>query len=79
MKDIQIYIPALLKKAQEMLNDDMVTVHLSIADEANDQGEVFPPFLHFEAFLNDGSVRDYESIDGVGTHCVAAPVDSIIQ
>jgi len=65
MKGIQIYIPALLKKTQEMLNDNMVTVCLSIADEAKDQGEVFPPFLHFEAFMNDGSARDYESIDGV--------------
>jgi hypothetical protein len=67
MKGIQIYIPALLKKTQEMLNDDMVTVYLSIADEAEDQGEVSPPFLHFEAFMNDGSVRDYESIDEVRT------------
>jgi hypothetical protein len=67
MKGIQIYIPALLKKAQEMLNDEMVTAYLSIADEAKDQDEIFPPFLHFEAFMNDGSVRDYESIDEVRT------------
>ncbi len=33
----------MLKKTQEMLNDNMVTVCLSIADEAKDKARFSPP------------------------------------
>jgi hypothetical protein len=35
--------PGMLKKTQEMLNDNMVTVCLSIADEAKDKARFSPP------------------------------------
>ncbi|SHI12697.1 hypothetical protein SAMN02745823_02608 [Sporobacter termitidis DSM 10068] len=65
MNNIQVHIPALLRKVQEMSSDDMAYVSLTINDEAIDQGIFYPAFLHFEAYGKNGSVADYESIDAL--------------
>lgn len=65
MKSIQVHIPALLRKIQEMSNDNMESVKLAISSEVIDQDRVYPGYLHFEAYTIDGSVSDYESIDSL--------------
>ena len=65
MKNIYVHISALLSKVMEMSEEDMDCVKLSICEEAEDQGQFFPAFLHLEGFAKDGTVRDYESIDSV--------------
>lgn len=65
MKSITVHIPALLKKIQEMSNDQMESVKLEISDKVADQDNVFPAFLHFEAYDKDGFAEDYESVDAL--------------
>ena len=65
MKSICVHISALLAKVMKMSEDNIDGVKLSICKEAEEQGQFFPAFLHFEGFAKDGSVRDYESVDSV--------------
>lgn len=63
MKSIQVNIPELLRKIQQMENENMETVKLSIHDEILDQNSQFPAFLYLEAYTKDGFIADYDSID----------------
>ncbi len=65
MKSIEVHIPTLLRKIQEMACGNMSTVRLTINEEITDQDVLFPAFLHFEAFTADGSAMDYESVDSI--------------
>lgn len=65
MQNIQVHIPALLRKLQEMSNDNMENVNLTIGTEVIDQCIFYPAYLHFEAYTKDGCVLDYESIDAL--------------
>lgn len=73
MKSITVHVPALLKKVQEMSNDNMENVKLTVSDRVTDRDKVFPAFLHFEAHTKDGFVEDYESIDALAFFLPAAP------
>jgi hypothetical protein len=65
MKSIHLHIPALLSKIQEMSNDNMENVKLTMCEEVIDQDIFYPALIHFEGYTNDGVVADYESIDSL--------------
>lgn len=65
MKSITVHVPALLRRVQEMANDNMENVKITVCEKVTDQDKVFPAFLHFEAHTMDGFVEDYESIDAI--------------
>ncbi len=65
MKRIQVFVPALLRKTQQMFNDGMEMVQISFIDGVMDQEEIFPAFMHFEAFTREGCPADYETIDSI--------------
>jgi hypothetical protein len=65
MNTIRIHIPALLKKVQEMSDEHMEFVALTINGDAIDQNKYYPAFLYFEAYTKDGAVTDYDCIDAI--------------
>lgn len=65
MQSIQVHIPTLLNKIEEMSRENMESVKLVIGDAVIDQDMVYPAYLHFEAYRADGTVTDYESIDAL--------------
>ena len=65
MKKIMVYLPSLIRKVQEMADDNMDYVMIDISEEVVDQYVYYPAFIHFEAFDKGGSIMDYESIDSV--------------
>ncbi len=68
MKSIQLHIPALLQKIQEMSDDHMEYVTLTMRDEVIDQNILYPAFLHFEASTEDAFIVDYESLEALNLY-----------
>ncbi|NLT40243.1 MAG: hypothetical protein GXX89_07245 [Clostridiales bacterium] len=63
IKTIRIPVSELYKLAEQMNEDRMTEVKISIIDAQLDQGHISPPFAHFEAFDSDGTAYDYGSVD----------------
>ena len=76
MKCIRVPMEPLLKKVQEIANENMTSIKLSINDESIDQSELFPSFLHFEGYAKDGTATDYESIDSISMLISIKPIIS---
>lgn len=65
MCSIDVKVSELKKMIDELVKDRVDYVTLSIFEEDEFVGEIFPKSLHFEAFDGHGGGVDYESIEEV--------------
>ncbi len=65
MKSIIVGKSTLYDKIAEIFRSDMDYVEVSICDEELDQNFFSPPFIHFDAYKEDGSCEDFDSIDSI--------------
>lgn len=62
---ITVKVSDLLKMANELKEDNIDFVEISILEEDEIKGEVIPATLHFSAYDGHGGGVDYEGIEEV--------------
>lgn len=65
MTSIKLKLAPLQKKIQEMIDDGIDSIRLTIHDEAEDQNDSSSAFLYIEGYTRDGQAKDYDSIDSI--------------
>jgi hypothetical protein len=65
MTSIRVKLTDLQKKIEELSEDGIENIKITIHEEAEDEDESFASFLYIEGYMENGHVRDYDSIDSI--------------
>lgn len=70
MEKIVISIKTLQTVLENMENDHMDLIELSIVPRQKDNRITYPAFLHMDGVSNRGALKDYEGIDEFSKYTV---------
>ncbi|MDF2605879.1 MAG: hypothetical protein K0S34_69 [Bacillales bacterium] len=62
---ITVKVSDILKKAKELLDDKIEFVDISYFESQEEDGEIIPACLHFDAYDGEGGGIDYDVVEEV--------------